>query len=136
MLAALFLCAATVPPAAVDARADAIGETLRCVVCKNQPISDSDAPLAEAMRELVRERVEAGDTDEEVRAYMVARYGEFVLLRPRASARNLALWLAPFAVLAAGGIGALAYLRASRREAVPAALLTPAERAELDRLRG
>ena len=135
LLAALILCAATVPPAEVDARAAAIGETLRCVVCKNQSIQDSDAALAEAMRGLVRERVEAGDTDDEVRAHVVARYGEVVLLRPRASARNLWLWAGPFAVLLAGALGAILFVRGSGRGTPPAEPLSEAERAELASLR-
>ena len=104
LLAALLLCAATVPPAEVDARAAAVSESLRCVVCKNQSIADSDAALAEAMRDLVRERIEAGDTDDEVRAHMVARYGEFVLLRPELGPHTIALWAAPALFVLAGGI--------------------------------
>ena len=136
LLAALLLTGATVPPAEVDARAAALSEELRCVVCKNQSIADSDAALAEAMRGLVRKRVEAGDTDAEVRAYLTQRYGEFVLLRPEASARNAVLWAGPFAVLALGALGGLAFVRAQRRGAVPTAPLDEAERAELARLRG
>ena len=135
LLAALLLCAATVPPAEVDARAAAIGETLRCVVCLNQSIQDSDAALAEAMRQLVRERVEAGDTDDEVRAHLAARYGEFVLLKPQASARNLWLWGGPFAVLLAGAAGAVLFVRGGGRGTPAPVPLTEAERAELARLR-
>lgn len=135
LLVAVLLCAATVPPDEVDARAAAIGETLRCVVCLNQSIQDSDAALAEAMRGLVRERVAAGDTDDEVRAHMAARYGEFVLLRPQASARNLWLWAAPFAVLLAAGAGAAAFVRGGARASAPEPL-SDAEREELARLRG
>ena len=135
LLAVLLLCAASVPPAEVDARAEAIGRGLRCVVCKNQSITDSDAALAGAMRDLVRERVEAGDTDEEVRAYMVARYGEFVLLRPTASARNLWLWAGPFAMLAAAAMGGVLFVRGQGGAAPPAAPLSEDERVELARLR-
>lgn len=135
LFAVLLLCAATVPPEELDARAAAVSETLRCVVCKNQSIADSDAALAEAMRDLVRTRIEAGDTDDEVRAHMVDRYGEFVLLKPTASAKNWWLWAGPFVVLVAGALGATAFVRGQHRTTAPAAPLTDAERAELDALR-
>ena len=134
-LLALVLGAAAPPPEEADARAAAVAETLRCVVCKNQSIADSDAALAEAMRDLVRERIEAGDTDAEVRAYLVARYGESVLLKPAATARNAWLWFLPPALLIAGALGAVAFVRGQRRTAAPPAPLSEAERAELDRLR-
>ena len=139
VLAILLLCCAAAPtPEEVEARTASVSETLRCVVCKNQSIMDSDAALAEAMRDLVRARIEAGDTDDEVRAHLVARYGEFVLLKPKASARNLWLWAAPFAVLLAGGAGAALFVRGAggNRGQGGAAPLTDEERAELARLRG
>ena len=136
VLALFLLCAAAPPPGEVDARTAAVSETLRCVVCKNQSIMDSDAALAEAMRDLVRARIEAGDTDEEVRAHLVARYGEFVLLKPQASARNLWLWAAPFVVLVAGGIGATLFVRGAGRGQGGAVPLSDDEREELARLRG
>ena len=87
---------------ALEARARALSAHLRCMVCQNQSIDDSDASLARDLRILVRERITAGDTDEEVLDYLVDRYGEFVLLKPRVSARNLVLWITPAALLVIG----------------------------------
>ena len=100
---------------ALEARARALSQDLRCMVCQNQSIDDSDAPLAKDLRVLVRERLSAGDSDGQVIDFLVARYGEFVLLKPRVNAHTLLLWLAPFAVLI---IGAIAFLAARRRTAV------------------
>lgn len=97
---------------AQEARARALSRELRCMVCQNQSIDDSDAPLARDLRLLVRERIAAGDTDGEVIDFLVARYGEFVLLKPRFEAETLVLWLLPPLVL---GIGALLLLRGARR---------------------
>lgn len=117
---------------AQEARALAISKTLRCVVCQNQNIDDSAAPLASDMRRLVRERVVAGDTDDKVRGYMVARYGNFVLLRPPLQADTLLLWFGPLAVLLISGGGFWAYLhRKAPRAAAP---LSREERAKLKAL--
>ena len=89
---------------ALETRAREISAGLRCLVCQNQSIDDSNAPLARDLRILVRDRLEAGDSDEEVRDYLVARYGDFILLRPRFAASTLLLWLTPVLVLAGGGI--------------------------------
>src|SRR5437588_6881419 len=99
------------PDAALEGRARVLSKELRCMVCQNQSIDDSDAPLARDLRLLVRERLQAGDTDRQVIDFVVARYGEFVLLRPRFSAHTALLWLGPAAILLVGGIGlaALAY---------------------------
>ena len=106
---------------ALEARARGLSANLRCLVCQNQSIDDSDAPLARDLRLLVRERLVAGDSDAEVTRFLVARYGEFVLLRPPLGWHTLALWLTPalLLALAAGGIG----LRISmaRRRAAPSA---------------
>jgi cytochrome c-type biogenesis protein CcmH len=96
---------------ALEKRARDISAGLRCLVCQNQSIDDSDAQLARDLRLLVRERLVAGDTDEQVRGFLVQRYGEFVLLKPTFSAHNLLLWLTPVLVLTLGGIGAYAALR-------------------------
>jgi len=109
------------PDAALEARARAISEGLRCLVCQNQSIDDSDAPLAKDLRVLVRERLKAGDTDQQIEDFVVARYGEFVLLRPRLNAHTLLLWLAPSAVVVAGAVGLIAFLRRRRREPPAAA---------------
>jgi cytochrome c-type biogenesis protein CcmH len=98
------------PDAGQEARARALSAQLRCMVCQNQSIDDSDAELARDLRILVRERIVAGDSDEQVIAYLVDRYGEFVLLKPL-SGRNLVLWATPFAVLLIGGAAFFAYAR-------------------------
>ena len=98
---------------ALEARARTLSRELRCMVCQNQSIDDSEAPLAKDLRVLVRERLTAGDSDNQVIEFLVARYGEFVLLKPRFSEHTLLLWLAPFAVLAIGAIG---FIAAGRRK--------------------
>ncbi len=87
---------------ASEAHARELMRDFRCLVCQNQSIEDSDAPLAEDLRAIVRERVEAGDTDSEVRKYLVDRYGDWVLLKPPFRPRTAVLWLAPFLLLLAG----------------------------------
>lgn len=106
---------------ALEARARGISEHLRCVVCQNQSIDGSNAPLAHDMRLLVRERLLAGDTDQEVLDYIVDRYGNFVLLRPPIEADTIALWASPFVVLglASFGLFAAARAKASQRVATP-----------------
>lgn len=99
----------------LEARARAISQELRCVVCQNQSIDDSDAPLAADLRAIVRERLTAGDSDDEVMAYVVARYGNFVRLRPPLDPQTLVLWAAPLLVLIPGGIGVALYLRRRSR---------------------
>jgi cytochrome c-type biogenesis protein CcmH len=107
---------------ALEARARAISAGLRCLVCQNQSIDDSDAPLAKDLRILVRERLKAGDSDEQIEDFVVARYGEFVLLRPRFTAHTLLLWAAtPVLLLAAILIVVVAYRRRSAA-ATPATL--------------
>src|SRR5262245_32863614 len=106
---------------ALEARARELSRGLRCMVCQNQSIDDSDAPLAKDLRVLVRERLTAGDSDRQVIDFLVARYGEFVLLKPRFNAHTLLLWFAPFAVLIAGAIGLIAFLRRRRGEELPLA---------------
>ena len=118
---------------ALEARARAISAGLRCLVCQNQSIDDSDAPLARDLRLLVRERLEAGDSDREVVDFIVARYGEFVLLKPRLTRETLLLWFATPAVFAAALILiVLAYRR--RREAAGAVPLSAGEKRRLKRL--
>lgn len=93
----------------LEARARAISAELRCVVCQNQTIDDSDAELAHDLRVLLRERLFKGDTDQQAKAYIVKRYGSYVLLEPPFRAETLLLWLGPFLVLLAAGGGAAAY---------------------------
>ncbi|NIX76915.1 cytochrome c-type biogenesis protein [Microvirga terricola] len=96
---------------ALEQRARDISSGLRCLVCQNQSIDDSDATLAKDLRLLVRERLSAGDTDDQVRGFLVQRYGEFVLLKPTFGTHTLLLWLTPALVLVLGGLGAYAALR-------------------------
>lgn len=98
---------------ALEKRARDISSGLRCLVCQNQSIDDSDAQLAKDLRLLVRERLVAGDDDQQVRDFLVQRYGEFVLLKPTFSAHNMLLWLTPALVLVLGGVGA--YVALQRR---------------------
>ncbi len=115
----------------LEARARAIGAQLRCLVCQNQSIDDSDAPLAGDIRVILRERLVAGDTDRQAMDYIVARYGHFVLLNPPFETETLLLWLGPGLILLIGGawVFALARARAPGAEATPP--LTAQERAAL-----
>jgi cytochrome c-type biogenesis protein CcmH len=106
------------PDAALEARARHISAGLRCLVCQNQSIDDSNAPLARDLRLLVRERLKAGDNDDQVVAFIESRYGEFVLLRPPLETQTLLLWLGPLLVLL---IAVGAGLRAVTRRPAPAA---------------
>jgi cytochrome c-type biogenesis protein CcmH len=122
------------PDPALEARARTISEGLRCLVCQNQSIDDSDAPLAKDLRLLVRERLKAGDTDQQIVDFIVARYGEFVLLKPRFEAHTLLLWFAtPAVFLAALLLIALAYRR-RKASAETLAPLSVNEKRKLKRL--
>lgn len=109
-LSALCMLAAAADPAdqlsnpRQEARARALFEQIRCVVCQNESIDDSEADLARDLRQTVRAQIAAGRSDEEVRRFLVQRYGEFILLRPRFSLANAAAWLAPFGIVAIGGL--------------------------------
>lgn len=118
---------------ALEERARALSSELRCMVCQNESIDNSNAELAHDLRVLVRERLKAGDSDEEVLDFVVARYGEFVLLKPRFSARNAFLWATPFIVLVGGA--AIAWGTFGRRRRQTAAL-SPEEEARLRGLLG
>ncbi len=115
-----------------EARARNLSRELRCMVCQNQSIDDSDAPLAKDLRVLVRERIEAGDSDRQVLDYLVARYGEFVLMRPTWHGANVILWLAPFGVLVVGGLAMIVY---ARRRAQRVVLSSPLSSDEEEKLR-
>jgi len=121
---------------ALEARARQISQELRCLVCQNQSIDDSNAALARDLRVLLRERLKAGDTDGEVFDFLTARYGEFVLLRPPFNAHTVLLWLAPFLLLAGATLALVSRARARSRRADGAAVapLSEAERRRLDRL--
>jgi cytochrome c-type biogenesis protein CcmH len=99
------------PDPALEARARAISAGVRCLVCQNQSIDDSDAPLARDLRLLVRERIASGDSDSQVIDFLVARYGEFVLLKPRFTPHTLLLWLLPPIALVGGGLALWAFSR-------------------------
>lgn len=121
LAAALLLAAALAQPLAdpaQEARARALEQEIRCVACENEPISQSTAEIATDMRGVVRERIQAGDTDAEIRTYFADRYGEFVLFRPRFSATNWPLWIAPLALLALGLVAMLS-LRGRARDFTP-----------------
>jgi cytochrome c-type biogenesis protein CcmH len=115
----------------LEARARTLGKSLRCLVCQNQSIDDSNADLAHDLRILVRERLTAGDSDAQVLAYLQARYGDYVLLKPPVAPETWVLWFGPAAVLLAGAV-----VLVVRRRAVPAAPvpLSAEERARLDLL--
>ncbi len=119
----------------LEARARALSKDLRCMVCQNESIDDSEAPLAHDLRVLVRERLQAGDTDQQVLDFLVARYGEFVLLRPPLSWHTVALWGLPPAALLIGALVILIDLRRRRKTAVAAEdRLSPTEEARIAEL--
>jgi cytochrome c-type biogenesis protein CcmH len=114
------------PDPALETRARELSRELRCMVCQNQSIDDSDAPIARDLRILVRERLKAGDSNGQVLDYLTSRYGEFVLLRPRFGWHTALLWLWPAILLI---IGALGLVYVARRSAKPAAAGSPGEQA-------
>jgi len=121
-----------------ESRARDLSRELRCMVCQNQSIDDSEAPLARDLRLLVRERIAAGDSDAQVIDFLVARYGEFVLLKPRLERRTLLLWLLPPLALAGGGLALWVHSRRRAKSAAAEDLssskLTAEEEARLERL--
>jgi cytochrome c-type biogenesis protein CcmH len=121
---------------AQESRARALGRELRCLVCQNQSIDDSDADLAKDLRRVVRERVGAGESDGQVKAFLVARYGDFVLLKPPVRPETYLLWFGPAAVLLLGGGILLVAYRGRRRGGASGAPaeLSAQERARLDQL--
>jgi cytochrome c-type biogenesis protein CcmH len=122
------------PDPALESRAREISHDLRCMVCQNQSIDDSEAPLARDLRLLVRERLKAGDSNTQVVDYMVARYGEFVLLRPRMNWHTVILWGAPLTILIIGMVAiGFSVLRRPAGPALPEiAALTEGERRKLN----
>ena len=142
---ALLLCLSLAAPAlavqpdevlqdtVLEERARDLSKGLRCLVCRNESIDDSSAPLARDLRLLVRERLVAGDSDDQVIDFVVDRYGEYVLLQPKIGGSNLLLWAAgPLMLLLAGGIG-VSYLRKRARSSDdPQAALSAEEQAKLD----
>ncbi|WP_119274911.1 cytochrome c-type biogenesis protein [Taklimakanibacter deserti] len=143
LLAGLFLLMIAILPAkavqpdeilsdpALESRARALSEGLRCLVCQNQSIDDSNAPLARDLRILIRERLKAGDSDAQAIDFVVARYGDFVLLRPRFTPETWLLWIGPFALLLVAGTFLFLRRRRGGNEAEKA--LAPEEEAALKR---
>ena len=119
---------------ALETRARNLSKELRCMVCQNQSIDDSEAPLAHDLRVLVRERLQAGDSDQEVISFLVARYGEFVLLRPQFAWHTAVLWGLPPAALLIGIVAIAFVVRRRRPPASEAANLSAAEEARLTEL--
>ena len=117
---------------ALEARARAISQEIRCVVCQNQTIDDSNADIAHDLRVIVRERLTAGDTDQQVKDYLTARYGDFVLLKPPFLAKTFILWMGPAMVLLIGG--AIIALVLGRRRGPQLAPLSDDESRRLARL--
>lgn len=124
----------TLADPAAEARARVISKDLRCLVCQNQSIEESNAPLARDLRRLVRERIAAGDSDQGVREYLVARYGEWVLLTPRFNERTLLLWLGPLLLLIAGGAVVIGLHRRNRKAIAAQAAPTPLSPEESSRV--
>jgi len=132
ILAAALLCAAAVafaqsseevakPDPAVEARLRVLGEELRCLVCQNQTLADSSAPLAQDLRNEIRQMIAQGRSDDEIREYLVQRYGDFVLYRPPWKPTTLLLWLGPFLLLVLGAFVFVRIVRARRRQPQPSA---------------
>jgi len=108
----------------LEARARALSIDIRCLVCQNQSIDDSDADLAKDLRKLVRKKLKEGASDEDIRKYLVARYGEFVLLRPRIKSDTYILWFGPVIILLAGIIGIfIFFLRHSKKNSIQPPLI-------------
>ena len=118
-----------------EARAREVSQALRCVVCQNETIDDSEAELAKDMRILVRERISAGDSNEQVISYMVQRYGDFVLLKPRMTADTMALWFGPFVLLIVGAFVVARRLRRPATQVAEAVILSDAEAREVQALK-
>ncbi len=124
----------TLPDPAQEQRARDLSRELRCLVCQNQSIEDSNAPLARDLRRIVRERVAAGDSDDAVLNYLVARYGEWVLLKPRFNLQNLLLWLGPLLLLIVGGIVLAVVFRRNAARSATAPALSAEEQIRLQQL--
>lgn len=122
------------PDPKLETRARSIGKELRCLVCQNESIDDSDADLAHDLRVVVRQRLVAGDTDQQVKDYVVARYGNYVLLKPPVNGETYLLWFGPLLLLIAGGTVAAIYVR--RHAVSPSAPLSEDEKQRIAALTG
>jgi len=126
------------PDARLEERARNLSRELRCMVCQNQSIDDSDAPLARDLRLLVRERLKAGDSDKQVLDFLTSRYGDFVLLNPPMNAKTFLLWVLPAGLLVAGGLGLILAMRrrgsGGTGEGTAVTPLSAEERKKIERL--
>lgn len=118
---------------AIEARMKHLTKELRCLVCQNETLADSQAPLAEDLRKEIREQIKAGKTDQEILAYATQRYGDFVLYNPPVKATTYLLWFGPFVLLVGGTLLLYRYVK-RRRELIQAKPLTPEERARAEKL--
>ncbi len=118
----------------LEQRARDLSREIRCVVCQSQSVADSDADIAQEVRALIREQVAAGKSDQEIRDYLVARYGDFVLFDPPFKAATYVLWIGPFAILVLAGIGVVVYFRHRAREPGRVKELDPDEQSRVARL--
>jgi cytochrome c-type biogenesis protein CcmH len=139
-LAAVFCIAAASDPSerlpnpAQEARARVLFREVRCLQCQSESIDDSQAPLAQVLRQIIRTQITAGASDRQIKTFLIDRYGEYVLLKPPFSPGNVVLWLAPFAVVLVGGAGLILLLR--RRDVSPPGPLSAEEEARISRLMG
>jgi cytochrome c-type biogenesis protein CcmH len=123
--AALILCTGAgsptdaLPDAQQEARARSLFREVRCLVCQNESIDDSEAPLAGDLRQIVRQEVQAGKSDAQIKRFLTDRYGEFVLLKPSFAVGNAVLWVTPFAIVGLGAIGLILVGRRRREETMP-----------------
>jgi cytochrome c-type biogenesis protein CcmH len=118
----------------LEQRARDLSREIRCVVCQSQSVADSDADIAQEVRALIREQVAAGKSDQEIRDYLVARYGDFVLFDPPFKAATYVLWIGPFAVLVLAGIGVALFFRQRARDPARVKELDPEEQSRVARL--
>jgi cytochrome c-type biogenesis protein CcmH len=118
----------------LEQRARDLSREIRCVVCQSQSVADSDADIARELRVLIREQIAAGKSDDEIRDYLVARYGDFVLFDPPFQASTYALWIGPFAVLVLAGIGVAMFFRRRAQEPARVRELDPDEQSRVARL--
>ncbi len=118
----------------LEARARALSQNIRCLVCQNEPIDSSNADLARDLRILIRERMVAGDSDAEIKAFLVARYGDYVLLDPPMQLTTYALWFGPGLILLLGALGVYFFFSRTRRAPAAPVPLSAEERARLERL--
>ncbi len=118
----------------LEQRARDLSREIRCVVCQSQSVSDSDADIAKEMRALIREQMAAGKSDQEIRDYLVARYGDFVLFDPPFKASTYALWIGPFAILVLAGVGVGTFFRRRAQEPARARELSADEHNRVERL--